>query len=705
MTAGRRPTRLPLLVVLAFLVLLAATTLPARADIVGATSAADLCPPTADPCVVTQTVTVVSGSLLDFGSRGLTIGTGGSLVVGSGTVTVRCGAFRTIAATGTLINVRAPSPLGGFDGGDFRLQADDVVLAGNVRAQADEPGTVSITARGNVALQALIDVHATDPDADGGEVSIESTAGDVVLTGTIDATSGRFSEGGLVELTAARDVDVAGLVDADGGEFDGGTIFISAGRDVRVRADLRASAVNLDGSGGTIDVEAGRDLSFEDPAFIGGNGSRSADNFAGDGGIHTFTAGRNLTVASGVLVQLNGARPDGGGGEISFVANGALTIAGRVQASTSGADGVGGDLALEGCDVRLVAGGTLDASGDDGAVRIAARESATIASGSSIAAGSAVGSVRIAYRRPEAPPVVQGQVTPPALVAVDTTLPACTVCGDRRVDQGETCDDGNTTPGDGCNAECQDEGCIADTPGYPDVTLCDDERACTTDACAGGACTHLVACDDAVACTVDACGPSGACTHSPDDRVCDDGNPCTTNSCDALFGCIDLANSAPCDDGLACTVGDRCSNRICVGVPDCPEGSTCSLLSGRCVVDGSTTTMPTSTTTTTTDGLRMCGNLTLEGAEQCDDGDVLWERGQACRADCSLVACGDPDDSGRLTASDALFILRAAVGVEVCDRCVCDVDSTSGPPRASDALRVLWVAVGLDIELRCPICA
>ena len=33
----------------------------------------------------------------------------------------------------------------------------------------------------------------------------------------------------------------------------------------------------------------------------------------------------------------------------------------------------------------------------------------------------------------------------------------CDLCGDGFVDANETCDDGNTTPGDGCDATCQTE--------------------------------------------------------------------------------------------------------------------------------------------------------------------------------------------------------------------------------------------------------
>jgi hypothetical protein len=73
-------------------------------------------------------------------------------------------------------------------------------------------------------------------------------------------------------------------------------------------------------------------------------------------------------------------------------------------------------------------------------------------------------------------------------------------------------------------------------------------------------------------------------------------------------------------------------------------------------------------------------------------------------------ACGDPlpdaaaTASALVTASDALFILRAAVGSESCNLCVCDVD-TSGAVAASDALAVLQFAVGIDVAMSCPPCS
>jgi hypothetical protein len=121
-----------------------------------------------------------------------------------------------------------------------------------------------------------------------------------------------------------------------------------------------------------------------------------------------------------------------------------------------------------------------------------------------------------------------------------------------------------------------------------------------------------------------------------------------------------------------------------------------------------TTTSITGTTVTTTTiepPPPGCGNGVVEGTEECDAGGQRWQAGQACRLDCTLVACGDPDDSGRVTASDALFILRCAIGAVTCSSCICDVDGTGGEPKAGDALRVLRSATGLPVELGCPPCA
>jgi cysteine-rich repeat protein len=87
---------------------------------------------------------------------------------------------------------------------------------------------------------------------------------------------------------------------------------------------------------------------------------------------------------------------------------------------------------------------------------------------------------------------------------------AMTACGDGYVDTaaGEECEDGNTTPGDGCEpSTCQH--------------TCNDSASC----------------DDMNVCTGEEVCLSGFTCSNPADLNCDDSNPCTADSCDPVLGC------------------------------------------------------------------------------------------------------------------------------------------------------------------------
>lgn len=64
--------------------------------------------------------------------------------------------------------------------------------------------------------------------------------------------------------------------------------------------------------------------------------------------------------------------------------------------------------------------------------------------------------------------------------------------------------------------------------------------------------------------------------------------------------------------------------------------------------------------------------------------------------------CGDIDDNGKVTASDALAILKAAVGGPECDDigCFCNVDGND-KLSAADALLTLKIAVGQPVTAKC----
>jgi hypothetical protein len=62
----------------------------------------------------------------------------------------------------------------------------------------------------------------------------------------------------------------------------------------------------------------------------------------------------------------------------------------------------------------------------------------------------------------------------------------------------------------------------------------------------------------------------------------------------------------------------------------------------------------------------------------------------------------DVNDSGAVTAIDALAILKASVGGNECEPlvCVCDV-AGGGSINATDALQALRIAVGLAVAASC----
>jgi cysteine-rich repeat protein len=115
------------------------------------------------------------------------------------------------------------------------------------------------------------------------------------------------------------------------------------------------------------------------------------------------------------------------------------------------------------------------------------------------------------------------------------------------------------------------------------------------------------------------------------------------------------------------------------------------------------------------DALSTCGNGEAEGSETCDDSNTAQADG--CSPVCQVEHCGDPVGNGEspqvrvatastpnvVTASDALFVLQAAVGGPACANCVCDVNA-SGTVTASDALAVLQSAVRTPDLLACMPC-
>jgi fibro-slime domain-containing protein len=253
------------------------------------------------------------------------------------------------------------------------------------------------------------------------------------------------------------------------------------------------------------------------------------------------------------------------------------------------------------------------------------------------------------------------------------------VCGDGVLDEGETCDDANARPGDGCSGRCEIEpGYECPEPGAAcsaivvcgdgvvgGVEICDDGNTVGGDGCVagcssidpgyscpltGGPCTASVdACGNGVVDTDEECDDGGAvagdgcsadCRAEPGFICPREGGPCQPSEV-CGDGLISYTRNETCDDANT-TVGDGCSD-------------TCRIEAGWAC----TTTAPSTCTYDV-----VCGDRRLRGNETCDDGNDV--SGDGCSADCQVETghtcpnlgapcrplCGDGVVLGRETCDD-----------------------------------------------------
>jgi cysteine-rich repeat protein len=164
------------------------------------------------------------------------------------------------------------------------------------------------------------------------------------------------------------------------------------------------------------------------------------------------------------------------------------------------------------------------------------------------------------------------------------------VCGDGYIANfSETCDDGNTDDGDGCNSECKSEAC--GNGNKEEGEECDDHNTLDNDGC-----TSL--------CRIAECGDG---LKFDGVEECDDG---MENADDGA--CTSMCKAAKCGDGL-----------IQAGVEQCEDNNTVDddACSNMCI-------------------MAMCGDGVVNNGEMCDDGADNADN-NACKADCSENVCGD----------------------------------------------------------------
>lgn len=206
-------------------------------------------------------------------------------------------------------------------------------------------------------------------------------------------------------------------------------------------------------------------------------------------------------------------------------------------------------------------------------------------------------------------------------------------CGDGLINRAEEhCDDGNTTPGDGCTAACDqvEADWTCPTPGQP---------CAYTVACGDGRVGGKETCDDGV--DTAAGTPAGGDGCSVDCQV-EEGFSCPVPNAACRPVCADglVRGHEQCDDGNAEPL-DGC-NDTCQLEPGwvCPPSEPCR---------------PT-----------VCGDGVIEGSEQCDDAATRPYDG--CSEECTLEPrCGTLDSPAGLCTSSCGDGILLATDAEQCD--------------------------------------
>ena len=241
-------------------------------------------------------------------------------------------------------------------------------------------------------------------------------------------------------------------------------------------------------------------------------------------------------------------------------------------------------------------------------------------------------------------------------------------CGNGVIDLGETCDDGGTAGGDGCSSTCAVES------GY----TCTGQPSNCVLSCGNGNLqpSEGEACDDGNSSSGDGCSnscqvePGYVCTGNPSvctfvcgnsvfnpGETCDDGNTVAGDGCSPL---CQIETGWICS-GLPSVCGPVCGDGLVRSIETCDDGNLnsgdgCSFL---CQVETGFACASEPSVCSA-----ICGDGFIRGAENCDDGNTVSGdgcSGTLCRQEFNFACAGQPSVCGNLCGNGLLD------GIEECD--------------------------------------
>jgi cysteine-rich repeat protein len=368
------------------------------------------------------------------------------------------------------IDLSAPGEFG-TGGGIYASTYVDGSLAvrGDIRANGGWGGSHTFESQVSLVVNPGTTIEAKGNAGVGGsiELLVRSSPYDVLtprgmqLGGVLDASGGGVSAfpfyGSEIAIESIGDLVIGGTVRADGGTNElgrfGGEIDISVSNGgLRLDAPLSARGRIAGGPGGQVRIAADEEI------LVGAGIDASAAN--GPGGTIGVRSLGSVTLGAALLAD---GGSGGTGGRIELLSRDDLTIHGALRADGGGA-AQAGSIAAEACDLQVSSTGSLSSRGTGGLNRLFGRTIALI--DGDMLADPATGRNELVRGAGSAMPSQSGTtfIEPQAVTRYELSVKSCAVCGDRRIESPETCDDGNTVGGDGCSAACLRESTRTPTP-------------------------------------------------------------------------------------------------------------------------------------------------------------------------------------------------------------------------------------------------
>ncbi|HEX5038384.1 MAG TPA: choice-of-anchor Q domain-containing protein [bacterium] len=494
-------------------------------------------------------------------------------------------------------------------------------------------------------IQGLQLTGGSVPGSNGGAFDVDDADDTMILRSSKISGNSALSGGGFEfrgNDLLIEDSTISGNTSTGGpGGF---SLFLASGATVKVLNSTISGNTSTNGNGGVSKIGSGGTVVFVNSTISGNSGG------AGGGGVQV-SAGtlvlRNATITGNTTTADDGGGVNISTGSVMDVANSLITFNTdtggeapdcKVTTSTitsqgynllrSGLGGCGSSFNQTGDIIGLdpILAPLADNGGPTLTHRIADVASNAFDGGDPAGCKDDNGTVLTTDQRGF-----------PRTVGVSCDKGAYEVglCGDGVLDFTEACDDGGTTPGDGCDATCHLEcgdGVIASGED------CDDGNNGAEDGC-DGLCHVEPGWDcgsSAPSVCVTTCGdgiPAG-------DEECDDGNSSNTDDC--TNACLEAtcgdgftqAGAEECDDGGANsdTTPDDCRTD-CVN-PSCGDGVKDS---GEDCDDGNSSN--TDACLNTCDAASCGDGFLRTGVEACDDGNSVDD--DACSNSCQNAACGD----------------------------------------------------------------